>query len=106
MAADPLGAGTRLVHIGPHKTGTTAIQGALHLARERLAAQGVVYPGRGRQPLWPILAVTGQPALLGEPRPEISYWENLVRDVRAAGDQRVAVSSEFFPRLSRVSMSA
>jgi hypothetical protein len=86
----------RLLHIGPHKTGTTAIQGALHLARERLAAEGVVYPGRGRQPLWPILAVTGQPALRGGPRPEISYWDNLVREVRAAGDQRVVLSSEFF----------
>ena len=88
--------GTRLLHIGPHKTGTTAIQGALHLAREGLAAEGVVYPGRGRQPLWPILAVTGQPALLGGPQPEISYWDNLVRDVRAAGDRRVVLSSEFF----------
>jgi len=96
MATVPLEPGTRLVHIGPHKTGTTAIQGALHLARERLAAASVVYPGRGRQPLWPILAVTGQPALLGGPRPEISYWDNLVREVRAAGDRRVVLSSEFF----------
>jgi hypothetical protein len=96
MAADLPGASTRLVHIGPHKTGTTAIQGALHLARERLAAQGVVYPGPGRQPLWPVLAVTGQPALRGEPRPEIAYWDELVRDIRAAGDQRVILSSEFF----------
>jgi hypothetical protein len=96
MAGDLLGAGTRLVHIGPHKTGTTAIQGALHLARERLAAQGVVYPGRGRQPLWPVLAVTGQPALRGEPHPEITYWDHLVRDISAAGDQRVVLSSEFF----------
>ncbi len=96
MAADLPGTGTRLLHIGPHKTGTTAIQGALHLARERLAARGVVYPGQGRQPLWPILAVTGQPALAGGPRPQISYWENLVRDVRAAGDRRVVLSSEFF----------
>ena len=87
MAAVLLEPGTRLLHVGPHKTGTTAIQGALHLARERLAAEGVVYPGRGRQPLWPILAVTGQPALLGGPRPEISYWDNLVREVRAAGDR-------------------
>jgi len=86
MAAVLLEPGSRLLHIGPHKTGTTAIQGALHLARERLAAEGVVYPGRGRQPLWPVLAVTGQPALLGGPRPEISYWDSLVRDVRAAGD--------------------
>jgi hypothetical protein len=96
MAAVLLEPGTRLLHIGPHKTGTTAIQGALHLARGRLAVAGVVYPGRGRQPLWPILAITGQPALLGRPSPEISSWENLVRDVRAAGDQRVVLSSEFF----------
>jgi len=96
MAAVLLEPGSRLLHIGPHKTGTTAIQGALHLSRERLAAEGVVYPGRGRQPLWPVLAVTGQPALLGGPRPEISYWDSLVRDVRAAGDQRVVLSSEFF----------
>ena len=96
MVAVLLEPGTRLVHIGPHKTGTTAIQGALHLARERLAGEGVVYPGRGRQPLWPILAVTGQPALLGGPRPEISYWDNLVRDVRAADGRRAVLSSEFF----------
>ena len=96
MAGVLLEPGTRLLHIGPHKTGTTAIQGALHLARERLAAEGVIYPGRGRQPLWPILAVTGQPALRGGPRPEISYWDGLVREVRAVGDQRVVLSSEFF----------
>jgi hypothetical protein len=96
MAAVLLEPGSRLLHIGPHKTGTTAIQGALHLARERLAAEGVVYPGRGRQPLWPVLAVTGQPALRGGPRPEVSYWDNLVREVHAAGDQRVVLSSEFF----------
>jgi hypothetical protein len=91
-----LRAGTRLLHIGPHKTGSTAVQGAFHLARERLAGQGVVYPGRGRQPLWPILAVTGQPALRGEPSPEMAYWDRLVRDIRAAGEQRVVLSSEFF----------
>ena len=96
MAAVLLEAGTRLLHIGPHKTGTTAVQGAFHIGRERLAAEGVFYPGQGRQPLWPILAVTGQPALLGEPRPEISYWDRLVRAIRAAGDQRVVLSSEFF----------
>jgi hypothetical protein len=89
-------AGARLLHIGPHKTGSTAVQGAFHLARERLAGQGVIYPGRGRQPLWPILAVTGQPALRGEPSPEMGYWDRLVSDIRAAGEQRVVLSSEFF----------
>ena len=96
MAAVLLGAGTRLLHIGPHKTGTTAVQGAFHSGRERLAAEGVFYPGQGRQPLWPILAVTGQPPLLGEPTPKISYWDLLVQAIRAASDQRVVLSSEFF----------
>ncbi len=99
MAADQqmqLRVGTRLLHIGPHKTGSTAVQGAFHLARERLAGRGVVYPGQGRQPLWPILAVTGQPALRGEPSPKMAYWDRLVRDIQAAGHQHVFLSSEFF----------
>jgi hypothetical protein len=96
MSAVRTGTGSRLLHIGPHKTGTSAIQGALYLARERLAAEGIVYPGQGRAVLWPILAVTGQPPLLGESQPKISYWENLVAQIAAAGDQRVVLSSEFF----------
>jgi len=96
MSAVRTGTGTRLLHIGPHKTGTSAIQGALYLARERLAEQGVVYPGQGRTILWPILAVTGQPPLRGEPTPKISHWENLAGQIAATGDQRVVLSSEFF----------
>jgi hypothetical protein len=98
MTADDLlvRAGTCLLHIGPHKTGTTAVQGALHMARERLAAHGVVYAGAYRQPLLAALAVTGKPALLGGPLPAMTYWEDLVREVREAGDRRVAVSSEGF----------
>jgi hypothetical protein len=97
MVADDLQlqAGARLLHIGPHKTGTTMIQDALHLARERLAARGVVYPGTGRQPLQAILAVTGQPRLFGEAEPTMSHWDLLVREVAGARDQRVVVSSEF-----------
>ena len=96
VAVRQLPSGARLLHIGPHKTGSSAIQGALHVARERLAAQGIIYPGRGRQTLWPILAVTGQPPLRGEPAPDIAWWDQLARDIRTAGDQRVVLSSEFF----------
>ena len=97
MAADDLKLqdGTRLLHIGPHKTGSSALQNALHLSRERLTARGVVYPGRGRQTLLPILAVTGQPALIGEGSATMAHWDNLVRVVAEAGEQRVIVSSEF-----------
>ena len=98
MAPDDLtlAAGTRLLHIGPHKTGTSAIQGAFHLARGRLAAHGVLYAGADRQPMRATLAVTGRPAMLGESRPDMAYWDKLARDVREAGDQRVVISSEFF----------
>ena len=47
MAGAPLlPAGAGLLHVGPHKTGSTALQGALHQAREELAAQGVLYLSR------------------------------------------------------------
>jgi hypothetical protein len=88
--------GSRLLHIGPHKTGTTAVQGAFHLARERLAAQGVLYAGGARQPLRAAIAVTGRPPLLGGPPPSLARWDSLVSEVTGAGDQRVVVSSEFF----------
>ncbi|GAA3517140.1 hypothetical protein [Nocardioides daeguensis] len=42
---EPLPDGTTLVHIGPYKTGTTAMQGALWEARDALATHGVAYPG-------------------------------------------------------------
>jgi hypothetical protein len=98
MAPDDLtlAAGTRLLHIGPHKTGTTALQGAFHLARARLAAHGVFYAGADRSPVRATLAVTGRPAMLGEASPDIALWDKLVRTVREAGDQRVVISCEFF----------
>jgi len=98
MAPDDLTleAGARLLHIGPHKTGTTAIQGAFDLARGRLAEYGVVYAGAARQPMRATLAVTGRPAMLGEAQPDMAYWDRLVHSIRAAGDQRVVISSEFF----------
>ena len=40
-AGSPIPEGARLVHIGPHKTGSTAIQVALHSARDRLGEHGV-----------------------------------------------------------------
>jgi len=37
-----------VVHIGPHKTGTTYIQSRLDAARDRLRAVGVTYPATWR----------------------------------------------------------
>ena len=49
MAAVLLEPSTRMLHIGPHKTGTTAVQGALHQARERLPAPAGVDHALGGQ---------------------------------------------------------
>ena len=45
-----------MVHIGPHKTGTTAIQAALFAARAELERQGVTYASEGRHAMTSVLA--------------------------------------------------
>ena len=90
-----LPAGTRLLHIGPHKTGTTALQAAFHRARESVAAQGVHYAGRNAQPMGAAYAVTARNPTYAKPTP-IGRWKALVREVDAAGDARVVISSEGF----------
>jgi hypothetical protein len=91
-----LPAGTRLLHIGPHKTGTTALQRALAEARPRLEEHGVVYPGNGPSHIRAACAVTGAAGLPGAPRVRKVEWTRLVRRVGRCGDQRVVISSEFF----------
>src|SRR6478609_10604574 len=44
-----LPAGTRLIHIGHPKSGSTALQVAFARERTGLAEHGVVYPGRGHR---------------------------------------------------------
>lgn len=87
--------GTRLLHIGPHKTGTSALQEAFHRARDKLAEHGVVYAGKEQQPAHAASAIAGgrPPGL--EP-PSLAHWEELCAEVAAAGDRRVVISSERF----------
>jgi hypothetical protein len=89
-----LAAGTRLLHIGPHKTGTTALQGAFHQARERLAAHGVVYAGASRSPVRATLAGQAASDAWARARPDMAYGTSWSGGL--TGDQRVVISSEFF----------
>lgn len=86
---------SRLVHIGPHKTGTTSVQTAFHAGRTRLRQHGVHYAGSTEQSLLPALAVAGGSGMRGSRPPRPEDWTELVDEVRDAGDQRVVVSSEF-----------
>ncbi|MER6342990.1 hypothetical protein ACWC10_02065 [Streptomyces sp. NPDC001595] len=88
--------GTRLLHIGPHKTGTTAIQGALFAARDRLPAHGVAFPAHTRHPMEAALAACARPAMMGDAVPTDRHWTRLLDQVRATGGHTSVISSEFF----------
>jgi hypothetical protein len=92
-----LPAGARLIHVGPQKTGTTAIQVAMASAREEMAAHGVFYPPgpyRRRKASW-ALGLPGAPRGRAFP---IRHWEQLVAEVREADAVRACVSDENFAR--------
>jgi hypothetical protein len=83
-----------LVHIGPYKTGTTAIQTSLHEHRPELAEHGITYPGRYHRQMRPSWALLGR-SRVGEARVPEREWDALVDEVREAPG-RVVISSEDF----------
>ena len=86
----------RLVHIGPHKTGTSSLQSAFQVARSELGRHGVVYGSATRNPDLAAFAVAGHKSMRGQRPPRPADWTELVEAVAAAGAQRVVVSSEYF----------
>jgi hypothetical protein len=89
--------GTRLLHIGPHKTGTTTLQGSFHAARRKLERQGVFYASPNRQAMQAARAVAGRPsAYIGGRVPAEENWVKLVQDVDASTAKRVLISAEAF----------
>lgn len=91
----PFPEGARVLHVGPPKTGSTALQDALHRARESLALQGVTYASRVRHEVVPARWVTG--ALPDTPKWAWAEqrWNELVDAMRADGPSRKLYSSEY-----------
>ena len=84
------------MHIGPPKTGTTAVQRAFHVRRSDLREHGVVFPGRSTRSREAGWAVVGAGTPRGRANPKLSAWRALVDEVAAAGDRRVLISNESF----------
>jgi hypothetical protein len=86
-----------LLHIGPHKTGTSALQSALATSREALQHQGVLAAD-------PLAQYRGATSLTGWTRgamekgevPPATDWETLDTWVRTHDDDRLIISSEWF----------
>jgi hypothetical protein len=90
----PVPEGTRLVHIGPPKTGTSALQGALHNSREAMAKHGVEYAGAVRHSRLAMMAAAYTKIPDGYPRDAYRRWELLAESVRDSTSSRVILSSE------------
>jgi hypothetical protein len=89
--------GTRILHIGPPKTGSTSLQAAFWAAREAALAQGVRYVGKSRHSARAVLAATGRKSFdEGQPVPSIDHWTELLAEIRGATEPRVVLSSEGF----------
>jgi hypothetical protein len=86
-----------LLHIGVHKTGTTAVQAALAAARPKLAELDVTYAGRTVSHYHAAAAVTGRRLgwEKGGRNVDIARWEKLAAQVREIPG-KVVLSSEVF----------
>ena len=96
--APPLPGDAICLHIGIHKTGTTALQSAFAAARGDLAAQGVLYPGRRTAHHGPAMSILGRPwgwAQRGGEVADPAVFDRLARQARRHSG-RVLISSEQF----------
>lgn len=90
---DAVPADAVLVHIGPRKTASTAIQSSFFDAAEGLRSRGVVYPGTNPRHHFAVWKLMGwSPQMRHDP--PASAWDDLVREVRDHPDERVVISSE------------
>lgn len=87
----------RLLHIGPHKTGTTTVQAAFHQNRERLAELGVHYAGSRAHPMTAAMGASSNRRVPSNNADAGRLaWASLLEEVHAATEPSVVLSSEFF----------
>lgn len=82
-----------LVHVGPRKTGTTAIQQAMASRRDALRAHGVVYPGAKRQHFQAVNAFLGRKQFWEEDHTRTVSKAPWLRLLDEIGDARRGVIS-------------
>ena len=93
-----------ILHVGFHKSGTSALQESFSAQRAGLAAEGVLYPNIGRKAhhriAWALAQKPwGWKARGGETTP-FKHFSKMVRLVNRSGTEKIVLSSEFFSELS------
>lgn len=98
--AEPLPDGTRLLHIGLPKAGSTALQGALHAARPQLAEHDVLLAGPTQHPYAAAAIATGHSQPWYTDR-QARSWQRLSTQLRTSTHRVSVLSSETFSRADR-----
>lgn len=89
--------GSVILHIGPHKTGTTTLQAAFHQNREPLEAQGVHYVGsRAHSMIAAMAAASGKQLSTAGADAGAEAWRGLVEEVHSSSARQIVLSSEFY----------
>lgn len=90
--------GTRVLHIGIPKTGTTTLQRAAAYHREDLLRHGVCYPGTSmnhREAVSALMARSLGWKNAGERVPKRRIWDRIASEVAATSADRSLISHEF-----------
>ena len=100
IAAETLLPGSRLFHIGPPKTGTTALQWMASELRNELLANGVRYPGRTRNHRLAVSAFLGRSTGWNDgsgrrAAPPIRHWYELLGELEAERSRRTWFGHEY-----------
>ncbi|GAB3927670.1 hypothetical protein GCM10011575_10520 [Microlunatus endophyticus] len=97
MKSGPTGLPAMVLHIGPHKTGTTTLQAGLGQNRASLREQGVVYPGRQNHELNAATAVSSRTVEPGQSvETSTAAWFEMLDEIRSSGARLGVLSSEFY----------
>lgn len=90
---------TRLFHIGPPKTASTALQQRAAAHREELLAHGVRYPGRGLTQRTAVAAFLARPVgwtgAGGNVAPSRRAWDRLMHEVGSDTSNRILFGHEY-----------
>lgn len=93
-----------ILHVGFHKSGTTALQESFYVQREQLATAGIFYPSQGKKAhhrvAWALAGKRwGWKARGGETTP-YRVWSRMISLINRTKHNKVLLSSEFFSEFS------
>ena len=95
---DPIPPGSRLLHIGIPKSGTTSLQYAASANRADLLSRGVRYPGSEINHRLAVSSLMGRPLGwkgMGASTPSPRIWQALLDEIESDPERRAFISHEF-----------